>query len=396
MKNYKLHISDGFKDIYGSEMLIKKELENRVLNVFNSYGYELIKTPGLEYMDVYTLGKGQKPELYTLINRQGEVLSLRSDMTSSVARFVSTNKKLKAGVKKYCYSADTYRYPRLYQGKNHQFLQAGVELIGDDSIEADITTIYLASCTLKKCNINEFTINLGSSLFLKTLFDDFKLNDEIKKNIIEAIELKDYVLLSEYLNNNVDKEKADFILELMLRVGKLKYIDKQMEALKNTKSYEVLQYLKKIYLTLNELGVFNIIFDFSIFSYQEYYTGIIFKIYIDSVTKEVVSGGRCDKLFNEYGFDTPNIGFGMDLDRITDYVYKNDLLNIKIKKYLSYQKEFLTKALIENDKFRKDNIIVSHVNNLDNLDIAMAYAKDHKFDSIIIYNENGFELKEVK
>ncbi|MCR5350227.1 MAG: ATP phosphoribosyltransferase regulatory subunit [Acholeplasmatales bacterium] len=396
MKNYKLHISDGFKDIYGTEMLIKKELENRVLNVFNSYGYELIKTPGLEYMDVYTLGKGQKPELYTLINRQGEVLSLRSDMTSSVARFVSTNKKLKAGVKKYCYSADTYRYPRLYQGKNHQFLQAGVELIGDDSIEADITTIYLASTVLKKCNINNFTINLGSSLFLKTLFDDFKFSDEIQKNIIEAIEHKDYVLLSQYLNSNVDREKAEFITELMMRGGKLKYIDKQMNVLKDTKAYDVLKYLKNIYLTLNELGVDNIIFDFSIFSYQEYYTGIIFKIYIDSVTKEVVYGGRCDKLFKEYGEDTPNVGFGMDLDLITDYVYKNDLIDVKTKKYLSYQKEFFTKALLNNEELRKDNIIVSHVNNLDNFDMALNYAKDHKFDYIVLYNENGYELKEVK
>ena len=48
MKNYKLHVSEGFKDTYGNEMLVKKEIEARVLNVFESYGYELIKTPTLE------------------------------------------------------------------------------------------------------------------------------------------------------------------------------------------------------------------------------------------------------------------------------------------------------------------------------------------------------------
>ena len=53
MKNYKLHVSEGFKDTYGNEMLVKKEIEARVLNVFESYGYELIKTPTLEYIDVY-------------------------------------------------------------------------------------------------------------------------------------------------------------------------------------------------------------------------------------------------------------------------------------------------------------------------------------------------------
>ena len=97
MKNYKLHVSDGFKDIYGDTIIVTKEVENIVLNTFTSFGYEMIKTPGLEYLDVYSLGGSQKPDLYNLINRQGEVLSLRNDMTSSVARFVSTNNSLKPG-----------------------------------------------------------------------------------------------------------------------------------------------------------------------------------------------------------------------------------------------------------------------------------------------------------
>jgi len=397
MKDYKLHVSEGFKDIYGKEMLIKKELENKVFNIFKSYGYELIKTPGVEYQDVYTLGKGYKPELYNLINRQGEILSLRSDMTSSVARFISTNKKLQNGIKKYSYIADTYRYPRQYQGKNHQFLQAGIELIGDKSVEADIQTIYLASHILKECNIKNYTINLGSTLFLKTLFNDFNLSDEIVKNIMNSIEEKDYVLLSEYLNNNVSSDKAKFIIDLMMRGGRLNYIEKLMKQLQGTKSYEVLKYLKKIYMTLKELELDNIIFDFSIFSYQEYYTGIIFKIYIDSVTKEVVSGGRCDSLFKEYGFDTPNVGFGIDLDILTDYVYRFNLLNVESEKYLAFSNEkTFVNAMIQNQKFRDQSIIVSQINNLESLDKAMEYAKMNNFTKIIVYKENGFELKEVK
>ena len=396
MKNYKLQISEGFNDIYGKKMLIKKELENKTLEAFKSFGYELIKTPGLEYIDVYTLGGGQNPDLYNLINHQGEVLALRSDMTSSVARFVSTNEKLHNGVKKYCYIADTYRYPRQYQGKNHQFLQGGIELIGDDSIEADISTIYLASKVLNIANVKNYTINIGSSLFLKTLFEDFKFNNEIIKNIIDAIESKDYVLLRDYLNENVDKEKASLIIDLMMRGGKLKYIDGLMKKLEHLNCYKVLNDLKTIYVTLKQLNVNNIIFDFSIYSYQKYYTGIIFNIFIDSVTKVVLNGGRCDKLFKEYGYDTPNIGFGVDLDILTDYVYKNDLLDIKSEKYLSYQKEELfIKAMLENEKLRKENIIVSQVNNLKSLDDAIKYAKNNGFTKVIVYNENGYELKEV-
>ena len=127
MKNYKLHVPEGFKDTYGMEILIKKELENRVLNCFNHYGYIHIKTPTVEYIDLYSDNGIQKPDLYNLINRQGEVLSLCNDMTKSIARFVATNPDSEFATTRYSYSADTFRYPRQYQGKYHQFLQAGVD-----------------------------------------------------------------------------------------------------------------------------------------------------------------------------------------------------------------------------------------------------------------------------
>lgn len=395
MKNYKLHISDGFKDIYGAEALVKKELENRVLNTFARYGYELIKTPGLEYIDVYSLDGGQKPDLYSLINRQGEVLSLRNDMTASVARHVASNNSLPEGTLKYCYSAETYRYPRLYQGKNHQFLQAGIELIGDDSLEGDVSVIYLAHKTLKDCNCKSFTINIGSSLFLSTLLDDFKINDELKESIYKTIENKDYVTLREILNKNIDSTKAEFIIDLMLRGGRLKYIEGLMKTLEGTKSLEVLKYLKQVYLTLRELDVENIIFDFSIYSYAEYYTGIIFNIFIDNVTKYVVQGGRCNTLFKEYGKDLPDVGFGMDLDVLTDYVLGNSLIDVKSEKYLSFQgDEFFVKAMKGIEDLNNQGITVSWV-KLNSLDEALAYAKSHGFTKVICYTENGMSLKEV-
>ena len=395
MKNYKLHVSDGFKDVYGDTIIVTKEVENIVLNTFTSFGYEMIKTPGLEYLDVYSLGGSQKPDLYNLINRQGEVLSLRNDMTSSVARFVSTNNSLKPGTLKYCYSQDTYRYPRLYQGKNHQFLQAGVELIGEDSMESDVSVIYLANKALLNCNCKKFTINIGSSLFLETLCEDFKINKEIQEDIYNSIQNKDYITLREILSNNLDSDKASFIIDLMMRGGKLSYIEKLMKRLEGTKSYKVLDYLKNIYLELEALDVKSIIFDFSIYSYAEYYTGIIFKIFVDNVTKEVVSGGRCNSLFKEYGRDLPNCGFGLDIDVLSSYVLSNNLIDIKKEKYLAYQGgKLFTRVIKGNEKLRSEGVIVSLV-VLDDLDKAIEYAKNHGFTKVITYTENDYTLKEV-
>jgi len=392
MKNYKLHTSEGFKDSYGKEILIKKEIENSLLDCFKSFGLELIKTPGVEYIDVYSDKGIQKPDLYNLINHRGEVLALCNDMTASIARFVSSN-NIKAPAK-YCYSADTFRYPRLYQGKRHQFLQAGIELVGNENVESDIEAIYIAHKVLNKLNINNYSIHLGSSKFLDLLFEDFKINDLIKKEIYQNIENKDYVSLNELLKNNLDENNYKFLFDLMLKGGKLKFIENLIKDLKGYKALEEALYLKNIYNTLKELGVENIIFDFSIYPYATYYTGIIFEVYLENASKSIISGGRCN-VFKSFGLDYSDIGFGLDIDVLTQYALDNKLIIINQRRYISFaDKASYIFSLKTNDSFREDGIIVNDL-RLNSLEETIKYAKDNGYSRVISYENNSFKLLEV-
>ena len=395
MKNYRLHTSEGFKDIYGKELLIKKEIEKRALHSFQSFGFDLIKTPTVEYIDVYSNHGMQKPDLYSLINRQGEVLALCNDMTASIARFVCSNNFNTKNELKFCYSADTFRYPRLYQGKNHQFLQAGVELIGAKGPKIDAEVIYLASAVLKKCNVSDFTIHIGSNEFIEALLVDFNVPSIAIDAIHLCIENKDYVTLKQNLYNNISKENADFIIDLMLKGGRLHYLEALMEKLKNTKSYSVLCSLKETYLLLNNLGVFNILFDFSIYSYAEYYTGIEFSIYVDGISCAVIEGGRCDNLFKSFGCDLPNIGFGLNIDSLTDYTLIYDTILINEKKYLSICDDASFEyAFKMNNELRENNVIVNHI-SISSLEEAIKYAKENKYNAVIEYKNNEKKIWEV-
>ena len=392
MKNYKLHTSEGFKDSYGKEILIKKEIENSLLDCFKSFGLELIKTPGVEYIDVYSDKGIQKPDLYNLINHRGEVLALCNDMTASIARFVSSN-YIQAPAK-YCYSADTFRYPKLYQGKSHQFLQAGIELVGKENIESDIEAIYIAYKTLNKLNIKNYSIHLGSSRFLELLFDDFNISEELKKEIYADIEHKDYVSLNELLKNNLKPKHHQFLFDLMLKGGKLKFIDNLINDLKGYKALNEALYLKDIYNTLRELGVENIIFDFSIYPYATYYTGIIFDIYLENASKSIVSGGRCN-VFKSFGLDYSDIGFGLDIDLLTLFAIENNLIDIKQERYISYSdKDSYIYSLKMNDSFREEGIIVNDL-RLESLDETIKYAKEFGYSKVISYTNNSFKLLEV-
>ena len=393
MKNYKLHTTEGFSDTFGYEMLIKNEIKNRIEKLFKSYGYDLIKTPALEYIDVYSSGGMQKPDLYNLINRQGEVLSLCNDMTSSIVRFVASNNL--EGKMKFSYTADIFRYPKQYQGKKHQFLQAGIEYIGENNINAEIETIYIAHKALKAIGINDFTIHVGSIKFLNLLFKDFNLSDDIIKKIKLYIEENDYVSLNEVLKSNLDESKAKFLYELMLKGGKLKFIEHLILDLKDYSCVSELKFLKQIYNSLRELGTDKIIFDFSICSYAKYYTGIVFSVYVDNISKEVISGGRSDILFNEFDKDLADIGFGLDIDALGQYALENNTIKIENQKYLSYHDSYSSYAYKNDDNFRDNGIIV---NNLDfsSLDEAFKYAKANDYDKIIYYKDDSFSLVEVK
>ncbi len=396
MKNYKLHVPEGFSDTVGMKSLAKKEIEKRCYELYRLYGYTPIETPEVEYIDVFSFDGIQKPDLYNLINRQGEVLALRNDMTSSIARYVASNPKVENAVLKYSYVADVFRYPRLYQGKNHQFKQVGIELIGKSNEYCDVEAIYLAYKSLKACNVNNFTIHLGSQKFLDTLFTDFGINDDLKQKLFESIEAKDYVTLKQILNDTLDVDKSKFIIDLMLRGGHLRFIESLMSNLKGKESYNVLDYLKKIFIMLKDLDITNVIFDFSIYSYAKYYTGIIFQVYVDKVKKAVLSGGRSDSLYKSFGKDLEDIGFGLEIDSLAEYVLENDLIDLKKVKYLSYSdaNSFVT-ATINNETFREDGIIVSdgHFNSLED---ATKYAKENDYDAVIEYSNNKIRLWEVK
>lgn len=395
MKNYKLHTSEGYKDTFGAEMLIKKEIEHRIISTFKHFGYELIKTPTVEYIDVYSSNGMQKPDLYSLINRQGEVLALCNDMTSSIARFVCSNHL--EGQLKYCYTADVFRYPRLYQGKKHQFLQGGIELIGSNSIESDLEACHLACKCLNLCGATNYTLHIGSAKFFNDLLDEFNISLELKKLINEAIQNKDYVTLNNILHESLETSKADFIIDLMLRGGKLKYIDNLIDELKDFKVCEELKYLRSIYTTLKELGIDNIIFDFSIYSYAGYYTGLVFAIYIDGISKAVIEGGRCDELFKTFGSDLKNIGFGLDIDALSLYALENNLMDLKNVKYLAYSLDIdsLILASKTNNELRNKGIIVNHL-TFTNQAEALEYAKNNGYIKVLEYKNNTLKTLEVE
>ncbi len=412
MKNYTLHIPEGVKDYIGEEVRVKEKIQNQIKQIFYTYSYNLIETPTFEYLDVFTLGETgfQQTQLYNLINRQGELVALRSDMTRAIARVVCTQNSNIPTPQRYAYMANSFRYPERYQGKLHEFTQAGIELIGKNSAEADAEVIKVAIEALKAAGLSAFTMHIGSSQFLEYMLSDIGLGSQDKEEVYQAIEQKDAVKLKNILEaSNIDKETLAMLLELIQCAGKIDLLRSVKEKIACHKSKEALSYLENIYEILEEYGISKfILFDFSLLSYGKYYTGIMFQAFTHGIGSAIVEGGRYDTLLCKFGHNLPAVGFGMHINLLLQkIIQQKPLANLNRSRTLIVYTHDTRKAALEvADGFRKEGLIVE--NSFDEtIEEALVYAGEigiggvlyfKEGDQVIVYNlkENTVEETTIK
>ena len=200
MKNLNLKTPVGLKDYLLKDMEKKNKIETVLKELFLNSGYNLVETPTLEYADVFTTNM-QDQTLYKLINKDGEVLALRSDVTKAIARVVSTETKDFVFPQRFCYITNTFRYPKAYQGKQHEFTQAGVELIGCNGIYADYEIVSLAVKSLNSV-LNDYKLYISSTEFFNNYLDDLNINNELKGKILDEIKNKNVVKIKELLDKS--------------------------------------------------------------------------------------------------------------------------------------------------------------------------------------------------
>jgi len=403
MKNYTLHTPEGVKDYIGAEAYLKEKIQNKIKDIFHTYSYNLIETPTFEYLDVFTLGEAglQHPDLYNLVNRQGELVALRSDMTRAIARVVSTQNSNMPIPQRYAYMANSFRYPERYQGKLHEFTQAGIELVGKNSAEADAEVIKVAIEALKAAGLSDFTMHIGSIAFLEYILSDLGLNDEDKQAVYHAIECKDAVGLKSILeSSNREADTLSLLLELIQCAGKIDLLRSIKQKITCPKSKQALTYLENIYEILEEYNISEqILFDFSILSYGKYYTGIMFQAFTRGIGSAIVEGGRYDTLLCKFGEDQPAVGFGIHINLLLQKIMQQEPLpsTNATKTLIVYTKETRKQALKAADGFRKEGLVVEN-SFFETIEEALKYAKEVDLGGVLYFKQEDrvevYHLKE--
>lgn len=156
------------KDLLGPEVKIWHWIESRVRSIFESYGFEEIRTPVVEYTQVFKRGVGTdtdivEKEMYTFDDRSGDSLSLRPEGTASVVRALIEHNWLNDHpVSKLYYMAPMFRHERPQKGRYRQFHQYGIELIGVEEPFADAEVIEATDHLYKDLGLTSAEIRLSS------------------------------------------------------------------------------------------------------------------------------------------------------------------------------------------------------------------------------------------
>ena len=314
-----IHTPEGVRDIYGSELTLRKSVNEKIMSTFNLYGYKEIETPTFEYFDIFSNEIGTTPsrELYKFFDRDGDTLVLRPDFTPSIARSAAKYFLENGQSVRLSYSGRAFTNNLNLQGKLKETTQSGAELIGDGSVDADCDVLAMVIDTLKNAGFKRFTVSIGEVGFFKGLCEEAALDEESILKLREQISVKNYYGAGEMLKHRGVSKKLQ---ELILRAGDV--LDKEelkelADDVTNEMSKAAIQRLIEIYDVMCMHGMEEYIsIDLGMLSKLNYYTGLIFKAYTYGAGDAIAKGGRYDGLLGRFGHEAAAIGCVFLLDDI--------------------------------------------------------------------------------
>lgn len=311
----------GMRDTLPLLYEAKQKVRKRMLREINSWGYQMIETPTLEYYE--TVGEASailEQQLFKLLDQQGHTLVLRPDMTAPIAR-VAASKLLKYRVPlRLAYSANVYRAQQREGGRPAEFEQIGVECVGNSTVSGDAESIALLISSLKASGLEDFKVFVGHIGFVQELLLHILGNEDRAEQCRKFLFEKNYVGFREHVKSlqlsSIDKER---LIKLLSLRGGEEILQEGKSSLENEKGIHDIEELEELWRQLKEYDLHTYVnFDLTLVSHMSYYTGIVFEVYTDKVGLPIGNGGRYDNLLNKFGWDSPATGFGIVLDRLLE------------------------------------------------------------------------------
>jgi ATP phosphoribosyltransferase regulatory subunit len=312
-------LPDGVEEILPVEAFKLETLRRELLDLYQSWGYQLVIPPLIEFLDSLLVGSSHDQDLNTFkITDQlsGRMMGIRADITPQVAR-IDAHCMNHSGPVRLCY-ADTVLHtkPRGMMTSRVPF-RVGAELFGHAGVECDIELISLMQETLAKVGINEIYIVLGHVGIFRTLVQEAGLGFKVERELFLAVQRKAFDEIDDIVYANVKDEKyCEMLRRLTWLNGDESTLEDAVSLFADAPDSVKAELEELITIAENvkqRNPQINLHFDLCELRGYEYHTGIVFAAYTPGYGRAVAKGGRYDDIGEAFGRARPASGFDSDL-----------------------------------------------------------------------------------
>jgi ATP phosphoribosyltransferase regulatory subunit len=320
MKNQNSWIlPEGIEEILPPRAGQLDKLCRDIIDLYASWGYQLVIPPMIEYMDSLLTGTGKDLDLqiFKLTDQMsGRLMGVRADTTPQVARIDAHNLKREVPTR-LCYLGTVLHTRPEDTGGNRSPLQVGAELYGHKGFESDAEVLCLMIETINKAGVEKIYVDLGHVGIYNKLVQLAKLDDELEAELFDALQRKAMPELDDMISaGSLSAEAGQMFKALITANGSINDFNEARVFFDGIDSEikECLDELQKIIEFIGKrMPEVTLNFDFSELRGYHYHTGIVFTAYAPGHGQGIAFGGRYDDIGSAFGRARPATGFSTDI-----------------------------------------------------------------------------------
>lgn len=353
----------GMRDIYPKEARLRRKICQILCQLFERWGYEEVEPPIIESYQVLakTAGEEIQKRMFQFVNREGKLVCLRPEFTTSVARMFAKELESRLPRRVY-YAGKIFRYPVSPFRLESELTQIGIEKIGSKTIESDGEVIALALSSLEAAGIEQFQVDIGHVGIFRYLLRKLPLNDDQKNEVKEMVKSKDFVALQNFWQcHQLDTHPvATFLLRFPFLRGKEEVLMEGKRFASEPEWIQILDYLEELFARFRDFGFEECLFlNLGLIRDFDYYTGVIFEGFSPYLGYPILAGGRYDELFRLFGKDLPACGFALFLERVVEVMEKKEKQEEPFRPiYLVHPPGRRAKAFQIAERLRREGLVV--------------------------------------
>jgi ATP phosphoribosyltransferase regulatory subunit len=310
----------------GAEARLRRTVEDTAMSVFEGWCYEEVITPSVDYYVLFEqgMGQGEAQRGFRFTDNDGRLLTLRPDVTSSVARVAATLLADRPRPLRFCYAAPVFRQqPQSHAEWRRENTQLGCELIGVGGTSADLEVLFLAAEILSRLNLqSSYCITLNNVEIFNGIAAQLNLEELAREQLRRLIDTRESAELERFLQGYpTPNGEREALVQLTQLTGKREVLNAARRVITNARSAAALNSLEQLWTVLESLGLHDSFeIDLGDVSSLDYYTGLSLKVFVRGVGSSVGRGGRYDRLTASFGRAEPAIGFVLNLDALVEVI----------------------------------------------------------------------------